>query len=553
MRLAESEPRGADLGRKNNTMTKRWIALWPCASIALALAISCGNSDPGSSPAGGAAGEGGSSGAHAGSGGSDAGTDQGAGSPGTDGGEGGVAGVPFASAGEGGAAGSEIPVIPPLDPAEIDGLAMWMDGKAQAYSDIDENFPTPKDSGRVRSVREADPLMGSWQAPSSAERPTRQLGALGFKPIDSDSGYYLKDTAGTLKTNDSTLAISFRPLTGAGSGANGGISAPIGASAQSLGLYFVGNGIGLYFNHTTAPLKKHLTRGLRTTIIVRFNTDKVDVQYDIEGVRSSESIKEELVEETASNFILGYANGGNIYGYVSQVVGVDHAISDGDTDRLMSWLTAQPMPEAFPVSKPLIAILGDSIANGDQVLQTQAWAYRMLGDLNEAKPEADVQLLNAAVNGAGIPKLKNSDYSDVVMPYFSTQRAKNVLLVAAGTNDIANGNAVDDLLDRYFALLDSARATGWKVVAATILPRSSPGLSGGTAGFESARAQFNSEVRAKWATHADALADVASIPGMGAAGDSDDTKYYSADKIHPTAAGHVLLEKVYFTAVSGQM
>ena len=563
-RLASLTASQNKLGTEEQQMTKRWIGLVPCASVVV-LALSCGSSDGGG--AGGSSGLGGNAGASGGSGGSTAGADQRAGAAGEPethdsagaSGSGGASlageGGGGADAGAGGSAGVPIVVdTSPLSPAAVSDLAFWMDGNAPSFSDLDENYLTPPDSGRVRNVREAPPLTGSWQAPSSAERPFRELGALSIKPIESPTGYYLQDTAGTIQTDDSTLAISFTPLNGPGSSAHGGISGQITDSSQALGVFFAGNGIGLYFNHTSINLKKTLSRGLHTTMIVRFSAVGVDVQYDINGLRTSESIAATIDHETASNFILGYDshNTADMYGFVSQAVGVNRAVSDEEASRLMTWLTAQPIPDAFPVSKPLVAILGDSIANGDQVAQWQSWAYSMLADLS-ATTTPDLQLLNAATNGSGIPKVQNSDYSDFVLPWYAASRAKNVLIVASGTNDLASGNNLSDLMDRYYALLDSARATGWKTVACTILPRSNPGMASGLAGFESARTAFNADVVAHWASHADALADVAAINGMGAVGDSDNTTYYSADKIHPIVAGHALLEPVYRAAVASQL
>ena len=297
-------------------------------------------------------------------------------------------------------------------------------------------------------------------------------------------------------------------------------------------------------------LTRRLPRAAHVTMIVRFTATGVDVQYDVDGFRASESVPATIAHETASNFILGYdpSNAADIYGFVSQVVGVDRAVSDAEESGLMDWLTRQPIPDAFAVTKPFIAILGDSIANGNQTAGWQTWAFRMLADLSDTNP--DVQMLNAATNGAGIPKVKNSDYSDVVLPWYSAQRAKNILLVAAGTNDLAGGNDLQDILDRYYGLLDSARATGWKTVACTVLPRSDAGLALGQAGFDAERAAFNADIVAHWADHADALADVAAIPGMGAAGDSNNTTYYSVDKVHPLAPGHALMEPVYLAAVT---
>jgi GDSL-like Lipase/Acylhydrolase family len=424
-----------------------------------------------------------------------------------------------------------------------------MDGNAQSFSDLDENYPNPPDQGWVRNVPEASPLTGSWRAPTSLQRPIRAVGALSLRPVESATGYYVRDTAGTIQTDDSTLAISLRPLNSNSS--QGALTAPIGTSAQSVGISFNGDSVTLFFNHTQATLAKKFSRGVHATMIMRFTATGINIQYDVNGLRSSESVVAAIAHETASNFVLGYdsKNNAGMYGFVSQVVGVNRAISDAETIGLMTWLTEQPIPDAFAVTKPLVAIVGDSIANGDQVAGWQSWAFSMLADLVD-NTNPDVQLLNTATNGAGIPMVKGSDYSDFVLPWYSADRAKNILVVAAGTNDLATGQNLQDTLDRYYGLLDSARATGWKTVACTVLPRSDPALMVGQAAFESARTAFNASVVANYASHSDALANVAAIAGLGAAGDSNNTTYYSLDKIHPIAAGHALMEPVYRAAVA---
>ena len=544
-------------------MNNRWFGALP-ASIAFVLMVSCGSSDGGGAAAGGA-GLGGSADAGGQSGGGTAGVDHGAAAAGEtgDGGTAGVGGVAdggTAGAGvvadggggasdDGGAAGSAGPPVDtsPLSPSAIPDLAMWLDGNAQAFSDRDENFPLPPDSGRVRSIPEAPPLTDSWAAPSPLERPIRVLGALDLRPVESSTGYYLENAAGTITTDDSTLAISYRTMNS--NSAQGSMKGRIGTSSQNVGIYFVGDSLGLYYNHIQVALKKHIARALHATIIVRFTPTGFNVLYDVEGFRSSESVEAPIAHETAQDFLVGYDGNLNssMYGFVSQVVGVNRAISDAEAGRLMTWLSAQPVPDAYPVSKPLVAIVGDSIANGDQTPGWQSWGFSMLNDLTQTHP--DVQLLNDAYNGAGIPTVKNSIYSDEVLPWYSADRAKNILVIAAGTNDLLNGtSSVSDNLDRYYGLLNSARATGWKTVACTILPRSDAAATTGS--FEAARIAFNADLRAHAASY-DALADVAAITGMGAPGDSNNTTYYSPDKVHPIAAGHALLEPVYRAAVAG--
>jgi hypothetical protein len=556
-------------------MTKRWIGLLPCALIAFALALSCGSSDGGggaggSSGVSGNAGAGGNAEGGTPAGGSGTGGTQGsagtggmesagAGGTGTDGVAGTGADSGAAGAANAGAGGTGDDTQ--LSPADVPDLAFWFDGTAQSFSDLDANFPTPPDSGLVRAIPEALPLTGVWTAPSPDQRPIRALGALNFRPVTpagstTTTGYTLTDTAGTIQTDNSTLAISFCPLNS--NTGQGGLTAQIGTSSQTTGIFFSGQSVGLYFNHgPVVPLTRKFERGTHVTMIVRFTATNIDVQYEVNGFRSSESISlttTPIAHESASKFTLGYDPGSNsdLYGFVSQVVGVNRAISDSEESGLMSWLTAQPIPPAFPVTEPLVAIIGDSIANGDQVPGPQTWAFTMLGDLANTYP--DVQLLNDAINGGGIPMVKNSIYSEDILPWYSASRAKNVLIVAAGTNDlvsVAGGGAfVSDVLDSYYGLLASAQATGWKTVACTVLPRSDFTTPAAQSNFDNARAAFNADVVANYANYADALADVAAISGMGAAGDSTNVTYYSVDKIHPNGAGHALLEPVYRAAVA---
>src|SRR6185369_7598319 len=102
----------------------------------------------------------------------------------------------------------------------------------------------------------------------------------------------------------------------------------------------VGSSVGLYYNHTQAILKKKFSRGSHVGMIVRFTATGVDIQYEVNGFRTSESIVANIDHETASNFVLGYdyKNNADMYGYVSQVVGVNRAVSADEADRLMTWL-----------------------------------------------------------------------------------------------------------------------------------------------------------------------------------------------------------------------
>ena len=88
------------------------------------------------------------------------------------------------------------------------------------------------------------------------------------------------------------------------------------------------------------------------------------------------------------------------------------------------------------------------------------------------------------------------------------------------------------------------RAAGWRVVMVTVLPR----LAGPT--FERDRQALNARLREGWRAWADALADVAADPEIGAAG-SALAKRYFLDGTHLTAAGNARVARTVRDAIVG--
>lgn len=122
---------------------------------------------------------------------------------------------------------------------------------------------------------------------------------------------------------------------------------------------------------------------------------------------------------------------------------------------------------------------------------------------------------------------------------------RNIICAWGGTNDIYFGQDAASTYAEYVTYCNARRANGWKVVAFTMLPRS----SGGTPGdFETSRQTFNTSVRADWTTFADALADVAANTTIGDAGDETNTTYYG-DLLHLTDAGYAIVANAVKTAV----
>lgn len=122
----------------------------------------------------------------------------------------------------------------------------------------------------------------------------------------------------------------------------------------------------------------------------------------------------------------------------------------------------------------------------------------------------------------------------------------NVLVVWEITNELNAGIAAATALSNYTTYCTNRRAVGWKVIAVTVLPRTS---ASGT--FEADRQTVNTSIRAGWTSYADALADVAADSRIGDAGDQNDLTYYLADAIHLTTAGAAVVAGIVTTAITG--
>ena len=110
------------------------------------------------------------------------------------------------------------------------------------------------------------------------------------------------------------------------------------------------------------------------------------------------------------------------------------------------------------------------------------------------------------------------------------------MTVFIGANDIAatwKYATVQDWLNALFAYADRWRATGAKVIVATILPQQIPGKDDYNAEVNRRRAVANPAIRAAIGTHVDAVADYAADPVMGPEAAASDKSLYQ-DGLHPT-------------------
>lgn len=146
--------------------------------------------------------------------------------------------------------------------------------------------------------------------------------------------------------------------------------------------------------------------------------------------------------------------------------------------------------------------------------------------------------INLAVDGTTTPQRAASASNPTI--YYNPLRSKNVAVLWEASNHIYFGATAAAAIASYVAWCNAVRASGFKVVCVTVLPRSA---GSPPADFETSRQTFNSYLRANWGAFSDGLADIAADPRIGDAGDDLDTTYYP-DKAHLNATGYGIVADI---------
>lgn len=214
----------------------------------------------------------------------------------------------------------------------------------------------------------------------------------------------------------------------------------------------------------------------------------------------------------------------------------DTALSDATIKRLIGWLAAKRGRVLTPATH-VVVFDGDSLTVGfpagpaytDQVLVGLGWIF---------------EAYNIGIPGQKISEIVVNSPAKVDPLYDAGMT--NILVVWAGTNDLATGATAAAAYANLVAYCQARRAVGFKVVVATMLPRT---YTGDAVGTETQRGSFNTSIRNGWATFADRLADLAADTTIGDAGDQNNVTYYDADKAHMTTAGYAIVAGIVKAAV----
>ena len=148
------------------------------------------------------------------------------------------------------------------------------------------------------------------------------------------------------------------------------------------------------------------------------------------------------------------------------------------------------------------------------------------------------KVINKGVSGQTTAKMMQDAATDIDS---LTRNSNNSLICVAWecTNDMFFGTEATTAFNNLKKYCQDRRASGFKVVALTVLPRSEPGTP---ANFESQRQILNTLLRKHWRDFADALADIATDKNLGYPGAQKNLRFYG-DLVHLNEAGYRIIAK----------
>lgn len=278
--------------------------------------------------------------------------------------------------------------------------------------------------------------------------------------------------------------------------------------------------------------------------------DDVGVAVNTTGTGTSMSCRKFQVGNTSSSF-------GLIKFKMNALAIYPAKLTDTQRRVAINALIGKAAESSITITKPANLLVGgiDSITAGPS---NNSYLQQYLANITSGKV---VRVQNESIGGSTLSLNPDSKLNfDVRLPYhlagcpaLSSERTgrRFICTVFAGANDLQPNYASDDLfLAALWNLTDQLRARGYYVGVATILPKGSS--QSGYATHNTRRATANTKIVAAIGTHADFLIDFAGNATMGLDAAANNTTYYG-DGLHPTAAGHVILETIYRSAVNAAL
>jgi lysophospholipase L1-like esterase len=202
----------------------------------------------------------------------------------------------------------------------------------------------------------------------------------------------------------------------------------------------------------------------------------------------------------------------------------------------------------IPSTSPekILFAMGDSITDG-------SFGNTGIGAANPGYVYAAARSASPVIRGGNLGvggrtiATTNTAFDETYGPMISAAVAAGggrdiICTMALGTNDLLTYSSVSAWLTDFATLCDKVRATGAKLIVATIIPDIDPT-------FNSRRATVNTAIRGWVGTHADAIMDFASDSIMGLDVTPSGGTYFQ-DGTHPTGAGHARLAPYLVAAIN---
>jgi lysophospholipase L1-like esterase len=313
-----------------------------------------------------------------------------------------------------------------------------------------------------------------------------------------------------------------------------------------------------------------LAPGKLNVLAITYTPTTVTVKLDADGVVTTATTSVTTAHTLLGSWNLGVDGTTYLYGSVTQAMVFNSALSGADRDLAMAFAKAFPAPQAWPDDRVEIAWVGNSITRSTACDYAQSFPFLTLAAVRAAG-YTNAENNNVAVGGTGVNKLvdpingalppNSNNLFQRAQTSYSATRIKNVMVIALGTNNLAAGdNDVEFILhgtgslaatfpgSGLYPAIDAAVAQGWKVVVVTPGPRTDcdPGYQ---PTYNSRRTEVCNDLVANGPSHGALVVDTRGIANFGGPTDSNNTTYYSADKIHPNNAGHALLAPSVTAAV----
>jgi len=216
---------------------------------------------------------------------------------------------------------------------------------------------------------------------------------------------------------------------------------------------------------------------------------------------------------------------------------IPSALTDAQIQQITAWAVAKfglTQRTFTPHTAPIVCHVGDSLTQGNAATRPEyTYPARMLATTPHAR-------LNQAVGSSFIGDAIALAY-EVDAAYDATRTC--VLVMWHGTNDIALGESGADTHAELAAYCAARRAIGWKVVVGTLPAIDYAGI---TPAIQAEYAAYRAAIQANHATYSDGWVDIQADARMA---NASDLTYRTADKVHFTDAGFLVVASLFEPAV----